>query len=513
MSDLHSKFRIIALGEMQQPSAVGATGPEAEPANPALDDHNFDSMNEASDDEAWAMQVWVNIAVDKLNEGKPEDVVLAEIAHDGCPDPETVLQKALAQPTDEMQPVGNGEDPIVPFVEEQPGDGEGQSLEFQPPATPTTLSRYEGEDDDPTHGGDMCAACGGKIRGGACRECGRKLEASDKKREASMKRVKIAGTALTGVEIERWEDMWGDSTVKIALDGGGTLDVAPSVVEPYEGLEEQKHPLTKIQDFIDSIPIAEPTRPSVKARLANLAKIRQMVRENISKVSTFDALELESLDREASIEEVNLRALLVDEAWARSAATNPFQIGTVDGAETPKFQGSPREAGAVWGSEYPEAEGREEAARIHAASLNMDAAQTREFVEFATLMPPFRVTASEDFIPLMPISRTHLESFAHEAMWTITPDPSNPLEFSLTDNEGLGAVVHVYCNEQGNVVAFTTFGANQMGFSSSKQAEEMLRLIGGQFGPIASEHSEEYQSLLALEDPDDPDFADPNDPR
>jgi hypothetical protein len=50
------------------------------------------------------------------------------------------------------------------------------------------------DDDDETHGGDMCAICGGKIRGGTCRECGRRSTHShaSKKSRAQLDR-EIAG--------------------------------------------------------------------------------------------------------------------------------------------------------------------------------------------------------------------------------------------------------------------------------------------------------------------------------
>ena len=254
------------------------------------------------------MQTWVNIAVDKLNQGKDPQAITAELAKEGCPFPAAAVKRAMEQP-DQESPVSDeiGQDPFnAPPADDPLQSGQMQGLSQQPP----TLAK-----------------------------------------------VRVAGTTMVGTEIERFEDTWGQGVVKIALDDGGTVNVSPSAVEAFD--EEVKHPVTEIQEFIDGLPEVEPTRPSIEARVLNLNLARQAILQTVSKVAFSDQVKLESLD--ASIEE-EVRALreFVGQGYlAKEAAVvpqykyNAFGIAKVANEDIPYWSGNAREAGKIWASDSP----------------------------------------------------------------------------------------------------------------------------------------------------------------
>lgn len=339
-----SKWKVVALGELQQPSGVGAT----QDYNPVVDGPNPDGpeVDNASNspEQEVAMQTWVNMAVDMLNRGEQPEAIIARLAHDGCPNPEEVIQRAQQQPMEDQEPISDdiGQDP---FQTPPPADqtGEMQGLSQQPPVL--------------------------------------------------AKRVRIAGTTMTGTELDRWEGMWGEGQVKIALDEGGTMTVAPDAVEPLEG-ESFKHPVSEIQQFIDSMPPVEPSRPFIEARLANLELVRRAVRANISKVALSDQVKLQAMDNEAAEETALLREAmsnLTEEheaayfAQQRRFAYNAFDVAT---PEIKEWEGRPREAGAIWATENFDAVTTDEnftaAAAHHASRLGLTGNQFEEFLAGAS---------------------------------------------------------------------------------------------------------------------------------
>jgi len=363
MSQVLSKWQVVSLGELQQPGGVGAT----QNYNPVLDGANADdppAVDNAqnSPEQEIALETWVNAAVDMLNRGEPVEAVMAQLSHDGCPNPQEVVQMAQQQPMDE-QPVTDqiGQDPFTaPIPQDQAPQME--SVSQQPPVM--------------AHAGP--------------------------------KHVRIVGTSQTGIELERWEGQWGDGYVKIALDDGGTRNVSPSAIEEIDGTEAP-HPVTQIQEFIDSLPTVEPTRPSVEARISNLQIVRRACRERMQSVGFSDQVKLANIDSDAEAETRALRdslgALSTDSDLAYLSGQQTYRPHGIDypGIERttvtdPEFNSKIAEAAAIFVSELDPAvvvspEATAYAAAMHASAANGDvpafvkaaeerrAIRTDEFVE------------------------------------------------------------------------------------------------------------------------------------
>lgn len=141
-----SSWQVVALGELQQPGGVGAT----QDYNPVVDGPNPDAalLDNAgnSPEQEVALETWVNMAVDKLNRGAPVDAVLAELAHDGCPNPQAVIQRAQAQP--QQQPIGDsiGQNPFDTPTPQDGQTGQMEGLSQQPPTLAHIDVRIEGKD-------------------------------------------------------------------------------------------------------------------------------------------------------------------------------------------------------------------------------------------------------------------------------------------------------------------------------------------------------------------------------
>jgi hypothetical protein len=413
-----SSWTVVALGELQQPGGVGAT----QDYNPVVDGPNPDGTNFGdnagnSPEQEVALQTWVNTAVDLLNRGEPQEAVLAQLAHDGCPNPQEVIQRALQQP--EGAPVSDeiGQDPFEAPAPSDAPTGQMQGLSQQPAvATPTAATLWKTADlfdfDAEKTPEDLMDQSEGK-------ETPENLFIIDDKSEADnhvapvefkdevpvlettdvhSSRVRIAGTTLTGREVERYEDMWGEGVVKIALDAdpndptsvGGTMNVHPSVVEPIAG-NAPKHPVSEIQSFIDSMPKVEPTRPHIEARIANLKVLTTAVRQNISKVGFSDQQKLDQMRSDAEAEIALLREVLgnfeedYEQAYLANApkyALNAFNLGDV---QTPEWAGYPKEAGAIWATENFITQVDDDssfvaAAAHYASSQGMNGTQFQEFL-------------------------------------------------------------------------------------------------------------------------------------
>ena len=197
---------------------------------------------------------------------------------------------------------------------------------------------------------------------------------------------------MTGTVTERWEDVWGQGTVRIALDDGGTLNVAPSAIEDENA--EMTHPVSEIQKYIDSLPVVEPTRPNIEARVTNLELARQAIRSTISKVAFSDQIKLESMDAAVDAEVRDLKEYLANNIDG-TFLNQPYKInafGLAQASDVPTFQGNPREAGAIWASECPwirvasypnEQEDFHASAIRYAEGLNMTGDQFNEFIDSA----------------------------------------------------------------------------------------------------------------------------------
>lgn len=336
-----SKWQVVALGELQQPGGVGAVqdyNPVVDGPNPEGPDFGDNAGN--SHEQEVALQTWVNMAVDMLNRGESPDAITAQLAHDGCPNPQEVIQRAQAQP-EQQHPISDeiGQDP---FQAPPPADQTGQmeSLSQQPPAL--------------------------------------------------AKRVRIAGTTMTGTEVDRWEGLWGEGTVKVALDGGGSINVSPDAVEPLEG-ESFKHPVSEIQAFIDSMPKVEPTRPHIEAHLANLELVRRAVRQTISKVGFSDQVKLQQIESAAAEETAVWQEVLSNFAeghdieYVKSQPRfrhNAFEIFT---PEVTPWGGHAKEAGSIWATENFDGAVADDdsfvaAAAHYASRVGMTGTQFQEFL-------------------------------------------------------------------------------------------------------------------------------------
>lgn len=468
-----SKWNVVALGELQQPGGVGATtgyNPVTDGPNP--EGPEADNASNSPEQEV-AMQTWVNVAVDMLNRGELPEAVIAKLAHDGCPNPEEILQRAQQQPMEEPHPVSDsiGQDP---FQAPPPADqtGEMQGLSNQPSTLASMVKeapgkehmkgvsdkrnrQYEhikdsllesGKSEDKAkeeaartvnkqraeHGetkkGSDANEIGGPIgepadsastdntdgtlmkidnlgdhekpglfdvdkEDGADNHTEEITEPKEVKKQETKdvhsKRVRIAGTTMTGRELDRWEGQWGEGQVKIALDDGGTINVDPSVVEPADE-ETLEYPVSEIQNFIDNMPAVEPSRPFIEARLANLELVRRACRAHISKVSLSDQVKLQEMDTKAEEETALLKEALTNLAEEHEVAyfakqprfeVNAWNLGN---PQTKEWQGRPREAGAIWASENFDAPTTEEnfvaAAAHHASRLGLTGTQFDEFL-------------------------------------------------------------------------------------------------------------------------------------
>lgn len=407
-----SKWNVVALGELQQPGGVGATtgyNPVTDGPNP--EGPEADNASNSPEQEV-AMQTWVNVAVDMLNRGELPEAVIAKLAHDGCPNPEEILQRAQQQPMEEPHPVSDsiGQDP---FQAPPPADqtGEMQGLSNQPATLASNANETGGPIGEPADSASTDNTDGTLMKidnlgdhekpglfdvdkeDGADNHTEEITEPKEVKKQETKdvhsKRVRIAGTTMTGRELDRWEGQWGEGQVKIALDDGGTINVDPSVVEPADE-ETLDHPVSEIQNFIDNMPAVEPSRPFIEARLANLELVRRACRAHISKVSLSDQVKLQEMDTKAEEETALLKEALTNLAEEHEVAyfakqprfeVNAWNLGN---PQTKEWQGRPREAGAIWASENFDAPTTEEnfvaAAAHHASRLGLTGTQFDEFL-------------------------------------------------------------------------------------------------------------------------------------
>ncbi len=372
LESLTSKWQVVALGELQQPGGVGATNEY----NPVVDGPNPDgaSMTDNSGnspEQENAMQDWVNFAVNWLNQGAEPQAVLAKLADKRCPDPEGALQMALQRPNQTAVDNSLGQDPFeAPSPADDPaGSGQMQGLSQQPPVT------------------------------------------------TSGTRVRVIGSTMTGTITDEWTAQWDQGLVRIALDEGGSVNVAPTAVEQID--ETPRQPVSEIQQFINSLPKVEPTRPNIEARLTNLELVRRAVRSTISKVGFSDQRKLEAMDRAAEEESAVLKewlaSNLVGEVVSRPYRINALGLGAVDVSAIPPFRGNPKEAGVIWASEGPWIDGFADEYDFRFAAVRFAETHNMTAAQFNTFMK-----AAEDHIDRHRIVRT--EEFDAE------PDNDGPAE-------------------------------------------------------------------------------------
>lgn len=337
-----SKWSIVSLQE-------APTGGGLDPSyNPVVDGPNPNGANFSdnagnSPEQEIALQTWVNMALDALNRGESEDAVLAQLAHDGCPDPKAVIERALKQPFDENTGIApDTQDPFeVPNAPED--EGSMQSVSQQPPVVTGS--------------------------------------------------VRIKGTSHVGKEVERYEDMWGQGLVIVALEDGTRITVSPDQVENIA--DQVDSPLNDIQSFIDSFPPVEPHRASIMARIANLEELSGMCSEVMKTASALEQFELDHLSSEVKSEVLELRQALrtidPDESDIYLAGLPTYRHNAFELASSTTdriYEGNIREAAVIWASESPyTSESFEDDVRFSALNYcsdkNMNTNQVNEFYKAA----------------------------------------------------------------------------------------------------------------------------------
>lgn len=239
---VESKWRVISLGEMQQPGGVGATqdayNPQVEGPNP--NGPSFLDNSQNSPEQEGALETWVNHSIDLLNQGKLQDEVVAQLAQEGCPDPQTVVQRALKQQTEQQQP---------------PVSNEAGTDAFSMPTNQEPLS---GGNEAPGLTQNVNASTRVGIDGD---------------------RVRVKTTGKTGKVIANFLDVWGEGTVKVALDGGDVADFRPNQLSTYDQIDIPDDPLAEIHAFIDGMPEPGATRAGVEARIENLTAASLMLHD------------------------------------------------------------------------------------------------------------------------------------------------------------------------------------------------------------------------------------------
>lgn len=267
---VESKWTVIALGEMQQPGGVGATqdayNPQIDGPNP--DGPNFMDNSQNSPEQEKALQTWVNHVINMLNQGKLEDEILAQLAQDGCPDPQSVMARALEQNLE--QPVSNeaGTDAFDMPVNQEPMSGGNES----PNMTPQSVAA------------STRVASGGEW-------------------------VKVKKTGSVGKVVASNLDVWGEGVLKVRLASGELADFRPAQVTATDEPLTSADPLAEIQAFIDSIPEPGETRASVEARIDNLTTASLMLHDAriARRASTTDRIRADQLKLEVDGELSDLR--------------------------------------------------------------------------------------------------------------------------------------------------------------------------------------------------------------
>lgn len=239
--DKESKW-VVAVGEKQLPGGVGAV----DQPMPVEEGQDFavnvrDNAENSVEQEA-ALKHWVDAAVDMLNRGAGEEEVLAKLAHDGCPDPQAVMERAMAQPREDMANDEAGQE-AFPDVQTQPVEDNDAN------AMPMGVQA----------------------------------------------RVKVAGEL--GTEVGRYTDMYDREIVKIALDNGHVVDVSPDQVEHVKVTTHSL--LERIKDAMNELPEANNDWERLANTKHTLQSIRQVVAENINDRSMTEEIgELIDLENE-----------------------------------------------------------------------------------------------------------------------------------------------------------------------------------------------------------------------
>jgi len=517
-----SKWHVVALGEMQQPGGVGAAdyNPVLDGANP--DDPPQSDTSQNSFEQDVALETWVNAAVDMLNRGEPEEAILAQLAHDGCPNPQEILQRAQEQPLGEEKPISDeiGQDPFNAPPSADAPSGQMESVSQQPPVLGSMVKEAPGKEhmkgvsdkrnrqyehvlesckeSHPEWDEDRCKEYAARTVNKTRSEKGETKSAAgyweqqgvetsgapevgdtytfqpegttlyvqavtpdgvsvtesgmdpQEAKHLSMEeflgmvgegtlikdegpldpdtditnpdyplfeagdtgsggaggrfaqKVRIANTSMTGTVIDRYEDTWGQGLVMVALDDGGTVTVAPTAVEEVDA-ESAPHPVSQIQEFIDSMEPVQPTRPHIEARIANLRLVRKACQSAVSRLGFSDQVKVASIDSDAQAEIAALEDFLgavasqSDVAYLSGLQTYRTHGLELPGVKRASLQGTfAAEQPAIFVAELDEAVSRDPEATAYAAARHAQA-NNLNIPEFVAAAEDHRKVRTEEF--------------------------------------------------------------------------------------------------------------------
>lgn len=264
--------------------------------------NDYDNVGEMSREQKGAFQTWVDEAVDRLNEMSQsgqdtsnldvEDPQLIEsnpllnqiaqqLSHDGCPDPQAAIRRALMQPLDE-----NGQ-----RLHSGPGDQEeGTDLtEMAPAADPSNPA---------TNGAFQTMGPTGQ----------------------SLAHVQTT-TGAIGRVVARWNDLWDVPHIRIVTAEGKEVELAEAEGTPVEVPELS--PVNEIQAYIDNFPQLEPTMASMSQRIQELGTVRSRIRKILANhyaaLSDYERYELDQLDMGAQLAIMNLHEAAVEDLGEEKA--------------------------------------------------------------------------------------------------------------------------------------------------------------------------------------------------
>jgi len=244
------------------------------------DGPNFSDNAGNSFEQEVALKFWVDTAVDMLNRGEAEQVILAKLGHDGCPDPRAVLRRALEQP------------PVDDTPEPDPNPNPAPAHTDEPPESNTMPANQ--------------------------------LQAS------------VIVNGRSGKRIASWTDAWGEELTKVAFDDGRTEDVPTDRVQ--EVADAVDHPVDEIRDFIAQFPEADPDSiRSLAATRERIREARSMCHDQIAR-GNYDAVPLEqrlASQEEQVMQRIEHLAAEADEA-AGSVDTGRIHAPMIEDADLHK---------------------------------------------------------------------------------------------------------------------------------------------------------------------------------
>lgn len=242
----HEAKMKFSLGEQQQPGGVGAVMDDHNPAidGPNPDGPNFSDNAGNSHEQEIALKRWVDVAVDMMNRGDDPELILAKLAHDGCPEPEAVLQRAQQQP-----PHSQDEAPVT---------DEALSAPLPAPANPESETAMA----------NMPSGVQARVKVGH-----------------------VEGT-LQGYFTSQWDE----PMARVALDNGQVRELPASEVQEIATAVDE--PVEQVQTFIDSFPaVDEQRKSSVESRVNHLNTARNRISRLMnSSIEPRQRLALDAMD-------------------------------------------------------------------------------------------------------------------------------------------------------------------------------------------------------------------------